>query len=923
VPMMDSNQTRFHLLLGQRDWSKAKRIDGSPIFSPDAQDGEVFSWNSRNELTLSARINVFHSAPGHVPPTLDQRRGAAQDRFGNWYWISDSSDELLVNSSGTGSTTHFWASADESPQARSNAGSFATTEEMAPAAACKFSGLAVTEQHYLVVGILEPAGLVVFDLFHGGSPRQFVWPRNIPFVPFDMAPEPGGGVYILDRMNRRYWIVDRSFAVVRQDQTATPLPQRLEFFVPADGTPPPSRPEQSFPSGLSLNFSSPLDMFDPIAIEAVPDGSVLFLESDSSQRLSRIHRFRFGQELGVPVALDSVLTIVPPEDRPSFTLRGLDFAFIASEPVPEGTRQNTLYIASQNGDQAWPFTVHLTFDQLGLTPIAEYRPMRLFGGKGLVMGQSQVFYDSQDRWIPLVMQKRPRYVESATLITPVFDGKEFNCTWHRLMLDAAFPTDTDIQIFSRAANDGASLAAQNWDAEPKPYKRPSGTELPWTRTPSGLGTWELLFQRTSGQYLQLKLVLSGNGKTTPRIRALRAYYPRFSYLRHYLPGVYREDKESASFVDRFFANTEGFFTSIEDRIATVQALLDASSAPSDALAWLASWFGVALDPAWTEAQRRLFLNNAATFFEARGTVPGLLMALRLTLDDCISQGIFSSPLTDLRGPRIVEKFRTRSVPLGLLRKADTAAGLTVQLQGNMWTPSQGADELDRRYRESLQLAATEVYPLAVSTSDSRYVAWSLFSKQNLGFAPASPDNSGLWTLFLRNRYRVISTLNTAYGALYSQFDDVVFPADLPRQGQPLLDWYQFQGVLLLQPTAHQFTVFLPMPLSDAQNVFAHRSKMSLAQRVIDLEKPAHTEFDIKFYWAFFRLGDTRLGKETVLDKSSRAPQLMLPALLGDTFIGSTYLSHNQPGQPRQRSVLKSGVASNMQRRTCGCQGEEA
>jgi len=193
----------------------------------------------------------------------------------------------------------------------------------------------------------------------------------------------------------------------------------------------------------------------------------------------------------------------------------------------------------------------------------------------------------------------------------------------------------------------------------------------------------------------------------------------------------------------------------------------------------------------------------------------------------------------------------------------------------------------------------------------------------LGFVPASPDNSALWTLFLRNRYRVITALNTAYSALYSQFEDVVFPADLPRQSQQLLDWYQFQGLLLLQATAHQFTVFLPMPLSDAQNVFAHRSKMSLAQRVIDLEKPAHTEFEIKFYWAFFRLGDTRLGRETVLDKSSRAPQLMLPALLGDTFIGSTYITHNQPGQPRQRLVLKSGVASNMQRRTCGCQGEEA
>src|SRR5262249_40219482 len=260
------------------------------------------------------------------------------------------------------------------------------------------------------------------------------------------------------------------------------------------------------------------------------------------------------------------------------------------------------------------FTAAYGSDQLALTPLPEFYPMRLFGGRAIVRGTTQVYYDSQDRFVPLVIQRRPRYVDESTLFTKVFDRHEPDCTWHRLVLEAAIPSDTQVTIYSRAHNDPAYLSVQDWNEEPDPYQRGNGTELPWTPLQTDLQAWELLFQKAAGQYMQLKIVFSGNGRLTPRIRALRADYPRFSYLKNYLPSAYREDQKSASFVERFLANMEGFYTFIEDRIATSQALFDPCSAPSATLDWLANWFGVALDPSWSESKRRTFLKNATTFF---------------------------------------------------------------------------------------------------------------------------------------------------------------------------------------------------------------------------------------------------------------------------------------------------------------------
>jgi phage tail-like protein len=76
-----------------------------------------------------------------------------------------------------------------------------------------------------------------------------------------------------------------------------------------------------------------------------------------------------------------------------------------------------------------------------------------------------------------------------------------------------------------------------------------------------------------------------------------------------------------------------FDASIEDLdriIARFPALLDPASTPAEALAWLATFFDIVLDPAWPIAMRRAILAEAPALYRRRGTPWALARAIELT-----------------------------------------------------------------------------------------------------------------------------------------------------------------------------------------------------------------------------------------------------------------------------------------------------
>lgn len=908
---MDANGTRFHHLIGRPDWARCRGAkDGSDLLAVDFERAPVacgstadrggFAWEKATEsLTLRPCLVQFTPPANDTPPdpTFSGRRGAACDRYGNVYWIAESAAEIRIVPVATGRAVHFWSPGDGvTCDGERRYGDFHPAGDAPPAPRLQMAGLAITDDHYLVVGVVEPAGFLVFDLHGGGPPRQHTWPARAreKLVPFDLAPRRGGGVWVLDR-GGRYWALDRHLAA---DVLGQPLhtldPERRDDFQPLDPGPVRRTEAGLFPVGVAINGT------DPVAIESLPDGSVLILDRLRGGG-ARLLRDGADQRFGAASVLEP------------FEVDAYDLVFVAADPHATVVK-GQLFAASMEGNQAAVFDLGTTSDgALTFALTTKYMPMRLFGGKGLISDGSHALYDFADGWVPLTPQRRPRYAASAALQTPVFDGREPACVWHRLLVDACLPPDAALHVRSRAADEESMLPMTRWQREPDPYLRRDGSEFPLSRAPRAErdGTWELLFQRARGRYLQVELTLAGNERNTPRVRSLRAYYPRFSYLYKYLPAVYRDDETSASFLDRFLANIEGFYTTIEDRIAAVQALFDVRSAPGETLDWLASWFGVALDPAWSEPKRRLFIQHAPEFFQQRGTTQGVQNAIRLAIDRCLDPTIFSARPRRVRSldqVRIVENYRTR-------RLTPVEAGDSTEEIGPReipatprWRAVEGRTRLSSRYREffaanGLPQAGNAEYPIRTPRDGDAARLWRTFSQDALGFVPsATASDVTTWRAFLGRRYKTPATLGNVYGVL--SVDVVLLPDRLPPDGRPLRDWFDFEATVMpVRRSAHRFSVLVPIPRSQDNTEAFRRDRLDLVRRVVDLEKPAHTVFDVKFYWALFRVGAARLGDDTLVYRGGRDPELLPPLGLGQGYLAESHLVAGHPQNAAERQVV--------------------
>jgi phage tail-like protein len=927
----------YHLLLGERDWQ--------PLIEAG---GEDVAWDrERRQLMLAPELLRFPARGSERVYEPADRRGAAADGFGHLYWIDTEGSAICYRPAGSARIGLLWSV--EALRADCPAtfdGGFRPVAEPTPST-LRLRGLTVTTRGYLVVGTLAPAGLLVLDL-HGSGPAVWQrWPDAALFAPFDLAAAPDGGLWVLDLpvgADPRLWYLDSALRIGSPPGAERiPLAAARTDTFHALGEAPRIRLASSAPAGIPLVLDLPPAETTPVAIEALPDGTLLLLDQGPLSDGALIHRLDRGIATAAPVALvDELRSLLP--DQPGFI--GHDLAFLAhadGSPTPAGL-SGTLFVASAEGNQSFAFLVSTPGSELRIEATSRYLPMRRFAGKALVSGPGEVSYDQDDTWLMLTELPRPRYARAGRLLIPgaILDGKEPQCRWHRLFIDACIPPGDAIGVESRAADDTDELQRAIWQTEQPLYlRRISRHELPTDQDGrtrlvdegerpfhrpfdgdslghKGVGTWELLFQQTSGRYLELRLTLSGSGRSSPKVRALRVYYPRLSYPRRFLPAVYREDPVSASFLERFLAIFEGFYTELEARIATAQTLFDSRTVPAEALDWLASWVGAALAEDWDETRRRLFIRHAVELYRQRGTARGLARAIRLATEPCPDERLFDSTLDATPfGIRIVEHFANRALPSTMWRDSGTL--LPSRVPASMaWEPSQGGARLHRLWREYLlQRYASEVDAAAllaalstvwdqVPSSLGGLRFWPLTpadaahardrrafidARLRLTYADLGADDAPLYRDYLRRKHGSVAALNKAYGlagkGAYSSFDTFPMPPEdlLPADGAALEDWLQFATVdMPAARAAHRFTVLVPV--EPRQDLTARQALLDRVLAVVERERPSHASFDVQPYWALFRVGSARAGLDTVLGEGSRLTALVLNAgYLGEGLLG--------------------------------------
>jgi phage tail-like protein len=271
--------------------------------------------------------------------------------------------------------------------------------------------------------------------------------------------------------------------------------------------------------------------------------------------------------------------------------------------------------------------------------------------------------------------------------TSPIDGLHLGVLWHRLYLEAAIPPGSSVTVWLAATEDRERPAADGdgWfphrfgdvvagDRVPVGAWVPATSEVPYqpgmlgcAPRPGVAGLFTALVQRDgrrvrtlAGRYLWVRLEITGDGRATPELAALRVYAGRRGYAQLYLPELYREElygpegdavarATPADFLDRFLGLFESVLTPLEDRIASAWLLTHPRAVPDDSVEWLASWMGFVFAADLPLQRRRTMLDAAWSMYQRRGTLPGLAQALDLATGGGVGRGEIV----------IVEDFRLR------------------------------------------------------------------------------------------------------------------------------------------------------------------------------------------------------------------------------------------------------------------------
>jgi phage tail-like protein len=325
------------------------------------------------------------------------------------------------------------------------------------------------------------------------------------------------------------------------------------------------KPLRSFPTAAAEGKEA-----QPIAVMIDPDGNLLVADA----WLPRLQSY---SPDGTRLADADLPTLLAPLAGGALAMGAFDRAYGDEKPH---------FLVGTCGPCATP-------EDDGAARLAEvHRALRLLG---LTLGQ--------------------RFAQQGIFISRTLDGGRPGILWHRVEVEwnTPPPASTKVLIETFTA-DTPTPGAPAWTA---PLDA-SGNAISFsTEVP------EQLVQSSPGRYMWIRVTLhGGDQKATPSISAIRAWYPRLSWL-DLLPAAYRRDPAAATFLDHFLALFEHIFTGTEDAYVRFSHELNLDAAPLEVIDWLGALVDLAFDPSWPVQRRRALVGEAISLYRTRGTIAGI------------------------------------------------------------------------------------------------------------------------------------------------------------------------------------------------------------------------------------------------------------------------------------------------------------
>lgn len=254
---------------------------------------------------------------------------------------------------------------------------------------------------------------------------------------------------------------------------------------------------------------------------------------------------------------------------------------------------------------------------------------------------------------------RAQYQTQGLVIGHALDSGHDQSSWGRVLIEACVPAGTRLRLWSFTADEidhndpvpRTPPAGQALSDIAVPEQTPLLSAYTWQQagegqllyrddsqrplapaTDEGFALYEAPVMAPPGRYLWLVIELTGTRSKSPRLKSARADYPGHGLLRQ-LPKTLWREPAARNFLHRFLMPIAAMLDEWGGVSSERHRLLDARITPGEALPWLASFMGLALDPCWPEAVQRRMVREAATLFRTRGTVASLRRMVEILVND--------------------------------------------------------------------------------------------------------------------------------------------------------------------------------------------------------------------------------------------------------------------------------------------------